>query len=46
MEEKVIISSVLRKFTLRSTMAVSEIPLCAEIILRPQHGLRVSLTPR
>jgi len=46
MEEKVVVSSVLRKYTLRSTMTVDEIPLCAEVILRPKNGLRISLQKR
>lgn len=46
MEEKVLVSSVLRKYNLRSSMTVEEIPLCAEVILRPKNGLRISLTPR
>jgi len=46
MEEKVLVSSVLRKFNLSSSMTVEEIPLCAEVILRPKNGLRISLEPR
>ena len=30
----------------RSTLRVEEIPLCAEIILRPKNGLRISLQTR
>jgi len=46
MEEKVMVSSVLRKYKLRSTMKVEEIPLLVEIILRPKSGLRISLEKR
>jgi len=46
MEEKVLVSSVLRKFNLRSSMTVDEIPLCAEVILRPKNGLRISMERR
>ena len=46
MEEKVMVSSVLRKFNLKSTVAPSEIPLLAEVILRPKNGLHLSIEKR
>jgi len=46
MEEKVIVSSVLRKYRLRSTLKMEDIPVCVEVILRPKEGLRISLERR
>nr|QGQ60785.1 CYP4C [Eurytemora pacifica] len=46
MEEKILISSVLRNFNLKSDLKVEDIPLLAEIILRPKNGIQVSITPR
>ena len=46
MEEKVVISSVLRAFTLSCATRPEDIPLLAEVILRPKHGIRVSLARR
>ena len=42
MEEKVLVSSIFRKFNLKSTVKPSEIPLLAEVILRPKNGILVS----
>ena len=46
MEEKILISSILRKYNLRSNVKPSEIPLMAELILRPKNGIYVSLEKR
>ena len=46
MEEKVLISSVLRKYNLRTNLKASEIPLMTEVILRPKNGLQISLEKR
>jgi cytochrome P450 family 4 len=46
MEVKVLTSSILRKYRLRSSMTVEEIPLCSELTIKPKHGLRVAFTRR
>eukprot|EP00090_Calanus_glacialis_P028920 TRINITY_DN46369_c0_g1_i1.p1 TRINITY_DN46369_c0_g1~~TRINITY_DN46369_c0_g1_i1.p1 ORF type:complete len:512 (-),score=129.35 TRINITY_DN46369_c0_g1_i1:4-1539(-) len=46
MEEKVLVSSILRRFSLRSNVMPSEIPLLAEVILRPKNGLHLSIEKR
>ena len=46
MEEKVLLSSVLRKYNLRTAMKASEIPLLAEVILRPKNGIQISVEKR
>merc|ERR1711892_675591 len=46
MEEKVMVSYVLRRFSLKSTVTPSEIPLLAEVILRPKNGLHLSIEKR
>jgi len=46
MEEKIIVSSVLRNFNLKTEMKMEEIPLMTEVILRPKDGIQVTATPR
>ena len=46
MEQKLLISSVLRSYTLKSSMTVEEIPLVFTLFLQPKHGLRVAFTRR
>ena len=46
MEEKVLVSSVLRHYSLHTTLRPQEIPLLAQLILRPKHGIQVSLSKR
>ena len=46
MEEKIVVSTVLRNFHLRTKMVMEEIPLLAEVILRPKDGIHVTATPR
>jgi len=46
MEEKVMISSLLRKFSFHSDLRPEDIPLLAELILRPKNGLQVSIQKR
>ena len=46
MEEKIVVSTVLRHFSLRTKMVMEEIPLLAEVILRPKDGIHVTATPR
>ena len=40
------ISSLLRKFSFHSELRPEDIPLLAEIILRPKNGLHVSIQKR
>ncbi|XP_022106003.1 cytochrome P450 4V2-like isoform X2 [Acanthaster planci] len=46
MEEKVIVSSVLRHFNIESIQARHEVLPISELILRPSKGIQVKLTPR
>ena len=46
MEEKVIVASVLRNFNVEALDKPEDIPLLAELILRPRDGNRVRLTPK
>ena len=46
MEEKVVISSLLRKFSFKSDVKPEDIPLLAELILRPKDGLHMSIQKR
>ena len=46
MEEKVLVSTVLRKFHLRTSMKPTDIPLLAEVILRPKNGIHISIEKR
>lgn len=46
MEEKVMISHVLRKFRVESVTPRNDLELVGEIILRPFEGIRVKLVPR
>ena len=46
MEEKVMISSLLSKFSFHSELRPEDIPLLAELVLRPKNGLQVSITRR
>jgi len=46
MEEKVILSSIFRKFNVESTQTREELHPMAELILRPENGIEVKLTPR
>ncbi|XP_063226079.1 cytochrome P450 4C1-like isoform X2 [Bacillus rossius redtenbacheri] len=46
LEEKVVLSSLLRNFKVRSLEARSNKMLSGELILRPAHGIQVSLTLR
>merc|ERR1719412_808373 len=44
MEEKIMISSVLRKFNLQCDLKAEEIPLMTEIVLRPKNGIQLTAT--
>lgn len=46
LEEKVVLSSVLRKLRLRSLDTREDIPLLLELILRPKDGLRIKISRR
>ena len=46
MEEKVMISSLLRRFSFHSDVKPEEIPLLAELILRPKDGLHMAVHKR
>ena len=48
MEEKIILSSILREFDVlpTSSRGLEDIPLLAELVLRPKNGLFVKFTKR
>ena len=46
MVEKVLISTVLRKYNLRTTLKASDIPVVPEVVLRPKYGLQISMEKR
>ncbi|XP_063238472.1 cytochrome P450 4C1-like [Bacillus rossius redtenbacheri] len=46
LEEKIVLSSILRKFKISSTQKIEDIKLLPELVLRPEGGVRVSLAPR
>eukprot|EP00090_Calanus_glacialis_P018963 TRINITY_DN29285_c0_g1_i1.p1 TRINITY_DN29285_c0_g1~~TRINITY_DN29285_c0_g1_i1.p1 ORF type:complete len:506 (-),score=75.50 TRINITY_DN29285_c0_g1_i1:15-1532(-) len=46
MEEKTVISHILRNFNLQSNLLMEDIPLMAELVLRPKNGLFLTLTKR
>ena len=46
MEEKAVISLILRNFDLKSETKIEEVPLMAELVLRPKNGLKISLKKR
>ncbi|XP_073978976.1 cytochrome P450 4c3-like isoform X2 [Rhodnius prolixus] len=46
MEEKVIVSWILRKFKITSDDKREDLVLLAELILRPKNGIRISIEPR
>lgn len=46
LEEKSVISAVLRKFKIEAIDRREDLTLLAELILRPKNGLRVRITPR
>lgn len=45
-ELKVVLSAILRNFHIRSKERTEDIKQLAEIILRPQNGIHVTLTER
>lgn len=46
LEEKSVISAVLRNYRIESLERREDLILLGELILRPKDGLRVKLTPR
>ena len=46
MEEKIVLSHVLRSFNVESTQTFDELLTCAELITRPKEGLFVTLGKR
>ena len=46
MEEKIVLSHVLRSFNVESTQTFEELLTCAELITRPKEGLFVTLGKR
>ena len=46
MNEKIVISSVLRKFKVKTRMKEEEIPLTSEVTLSPKDGIWISLEKR
>jgi cytochrome P450 family 4 len=46
LEEKAIISSILRKYRIKSTQEREEMTVLGEIILRADSGVFVELSPR
>ena len=46
MEEKIILSSLLRKFNVHAVTKPQDISLLAELVLRPKNGLHVQFSKR
>ncbi|XP_071439899.1 cytochrome P450 4c3 [Hetaerina americana] len=46
LEEKAVVSSVLRKYRIKAVDRREDLTLLGELILRPKHGLRVQIFPR
>ncbi|XP_067002018.2 cytochrome P450 4C1 isoform X2 [Anabrus simplex] len=46
LEEKVVISTIIRNYRVRSLDKREDLTLMSELILRPQDGIRVTLKPR
>jgi len=46
LEEKAVLSTVLRKFKLESVSRKEEMDLLFQLILRPKQGLKIKITPR
>ncbi|XP_069680223.1 cytochrome P450 4C1-like isoform X2 [Periplaneta americana] len=46
LEMKVMVSSVLRHYEIRSVDKVEDLVLLFEVILKPKNGFRISITPR
>ena len=46
MEEKIILTTILRKFDVAATTNLDDIPLLAELVIRPKKELLVKFTRR
>jgi len=46
LSEKIMIAAILRKFNLKAVRKTEDIPVVAEIITRPEHGITLILEPR
>lgn len=46
LEEKAVLSTVLRKYKIEAVDRREDLTLLGELILRPKNGLRVKITPR
>jgi cytochrome P450 family 4 len=46
LEEKAVISSLLRKYRVEAVDRREDLTLMGELILRPKHGLRIKIFPR
>lgn len=46
MEEKVILASILRRFHIKALDKFEDVPMMAELILRPRDGIRLCVTPK
>jgi cytochrome P450 family 4 len=46
LEEKAVISSILRKYRVEAVDRREDLTLLGELILRPKHGLRIKIFPR
>jgi cytochrome P450 len=46
LEEKVVLSSVLRRLRLETLDKREDITLLQELILRPKNGIRIKISPR
>lgn len=45
-EEKTVIASIMRKYKIQSVETQEEIKFIAELILRPENGVKLRLQPR
>ena len=46
LEEKTVLSYVLRNYKVKSLDKREDIKLLAELVLRPENGIRITITPR
>jgi hypothetical protein len=46
LEERVVLSTLFRRFTFRSTQTIDELQLTSDIILRPRVPIQMFIEPR
>lgn len=46
LEEKVVLSNILRRFEVESMQSMSEIKVTGELVLRPADGILLKIKPR